>query len=49
MKHSISLFTTIHSIAYGNGIFVIVGEYGKILTSENGSTWSTQISNVTSN
>ena len=34
--------------AYGNGIFVAVGQYGGILTSPDAKTWTSRISRVTS-
>jgi photosystem II stability/assembly factor-like uncharacterized protein len=38
---------TILSMAYGHQTFVAVGEYGTILTSKNGTTWTTQKTNTT--
>ncbi len=36
------------AVAYGNGIFVVVGQHGTILTSPDGITWTLRPSGVTS-
>ena len=35
----------INSIAYGNNLWVVTGDYGQIRTSTDGTTWTTQTSN----
>jgi hypothetical protein len=47
--NSIPIALTFNSIAYGNGLFVLVGNNGYILTTENGSTYSGRSSGVTTN
>ena len=36
--------TTIYSVAYGNGLWVAVGDSGKLATSSNGTSWTQQTS-----
>lgn len=38
--------SNLNGVAYGNGIFVAVGEYGTILTSKNGATWTVRTSGI---
>src|SRR5688572_11702440 len=38
----------LRSVAYGNGLYVAVGDLGTILTSTNGTNWSRQTSGTTS-
>jgi len=40
--------TTIRSVTFGNGLFVAVGDSGKISTSPDGDTWTLRSSGVTS-
>jgi len=35
---------TLHGVAYGNGLWVVVGVNGTILTSENGTSWTSRTS-----
>jgi hypothetical protein len=41
--------SSIYSVAFGNGIFVAVGESGKISTSTDGITWTARTANVSTN
>ena len=41
---NIGAYQTINSVAYGNGLWVAVGDYGQIRTSTDTVTWTTQTS-----
>jgi hypothetical protein len=42
-RHDISTYHSIQGIAYGNNVYVAVGESGRILTSSNAASWTLQI------
>lgn len=42
LKYPLGTVNEISAVAYGNGVFVLVGEAGRVMTSTDGVTWSRQ-------